>query len=166
FIYNGTKLTVTEGTPNQDHLSSYFGYMLVLPTGQVLFNDRVGGLWLYNSDGAPKARSAPVIRTVPTTLARGQTYELRGRQLSGLTQGAAYGDDYESATNYPLVRIVNDATGHVFYARTFDFTDTSVQPGAPGATQFVVPVGAETGASTLYVVASGLASGGRSVTVQ
>ena len=166
FIYNGTKLTVTEGTPNQDHLSSYFGYMLVLPTGQVLFNDRVGGLWLYNSDGVPKARFAPVIRTVPTTLARGQTYELRGRQLSGLTQGAAYGDDYESATNYPLVRIVNDATGHVFYARTFDFTDTSVQPGAPGATQFVVPVGAETGASTLYVVASGLASGGRSVTVE
>jgi hypothetical protein len=140
--------------------------MLVLPTGQVLFNDRVGGLWLYNSGGRAVAGSALIIRQVPTTLVRGQTYKLNGRQLSGLTQGAAYGDDYQSATNYPLVRIVNNATGHVFYARSFGFTSTSIQPRTLSSTKFVLPAGAETGAATLYVVANGVASRGESGTVQ
>jgi hypothetical protein len=36
----------------------------------------------------------------------------------GLSQAAAFGDEYQTATNYPLVRITNPATGHVFYAKT------------------------------------------------
>jgi hypothetical protein len=31
-----------------------------------------------------------------------------------------YGDDSQAAANYPLVRITNDRTGHVFYSRTHD----------------------------------------------
>ena len=135
FLFDGTNLTSTGGTPNQDNLSSYYGFMLMLPSGQVLFNDRVGGLWLYNATGKKVAGSAPVISKVSKTLVRGQTYQLNGKQLSGLTQGAAYGDDYQSATNFPLVRIVNIATSHVFYAHTFGFTNTSAQPQASGSTK-------------------------------
>jgi hypothetical protein len=35
---------------------------------------------------------------------------------------AAYGDDPQAAANYPLVRITNNRTGHVFYSRTHDHT--------------------------------------------
>jgi hypothetical protein len=31
-----------------------------------------------------------------------------------------YGDDPQAAANYPLVRITNNRTGHVFYSRTHD----------------------------------------------
>jgi hypothetical protein len=51
-----------------------------------------------------------------------------GKQLNGLTKGAAYGDDEQSSTNFPLVRITHNATGHVFYAWTSDFSTRSVAP--------------------------------------
>jgi hypothetical protein len=82
-----------------------------------------------------------------------------------VSQGAYYGNDYQSATNYPLVRIVNAATGHVFYARTFLPSGMSVTPGAAGSTNFTVPVGIEPGAATLFAVANGIASAPVSVSV-
>jgi hypothetical protein len=166
FLFDGVNLTPTEDTPNAQYLSSFYGFMVMLPTGEVLFNDRVGFLWTYHSDGKPYPKSAPIIKDVPATLLRGVRYTLSGRQLSGLTQGAAYGDDYQSATNYPLVRIQNLASGHVFYGRTSGFTSTAVAPKAPGSTKFVLPNSAETGPSWLFVVANGLASKGAAVTVQ
>ncbi|MGK4422351.1 hypothetical protein ACSLVQ_29295, partial [Klebsiella pneumoniae] len=84
------------------------------------------GLWLYTSTGRPYPKAAPTRLHVPTSLTAGQTYAFSGVQLSGLTQGAAYGDDYQSATNYPLVRIVNQATGHVVYARTSGFSSYAI----------------------------------------
>jgi hypothetical protein len=35
---------------------------------------------------------------------------------------AAYSDDPQAAANYPLVRITNNRTGHVFYSQTHDHT--------------------------------------------
>jgi hypothetical protein len=166
FLFDGVNLTATEDTPDAANLSSFFGFMLMLPTGQVLFNDRAGGFWVYNSGAKKFPKSAPIITSVPVTITRGTQYTLRGRQLSGLTQGAAYGDDYQSATNYPLVRVTNAATGHVFYARTVDFTRTAVAPLVRGSTEFTFPDSAETGASMLSVVANGVSSKAVSVTIQ
>jgi hypothetical protein len=89
----------------------------------------------------------------------GQTYTLSGTQLNGLSQANAYGDDIQSATNFPLVRIVNEATQHVFYARTHDHTSMGVATGdLPVSTRFDVPAGVERGRSLLYVVANGIPS--------
>ena len=42
---------------------------------------------------------------------------------SNLSSGlAAYGDDPQAAANYPLVRITNNRTGHVFYSRPHHHT--------------------------------------------
>ena len=49
-----------------------------------------------------------------------------GMQLNGLTQGAAYGDDFQDATNYPSVRIVNTVTGHVFNCKTHNHSGMGV----------------------------------------
>jgi hypothetical protein len=97
---------------------------------------------------------------------RGSTYAISGTQFNGLSQAAAYGDEEETATNYPLVRITNQATGHVFYARTHDHSTMAVATGsALVSTNFDVPASMETGASSLEVVANGITSASVSVTV-
>ena len=67
--------------------------------------------------------------SAPATLAAGGSYNLSGKQLNGLTEGAAYGDDYQDATNYPLVRITSTVTGAVSYACTSGMTKMSVARG-------------------------------------
>jgi hypothetical protein len=82
-----------------------------------------------------------------------------------VSQAAAYAEGYQSATNYPLVRIVNAKTKHVFYARTFDRNGMPVTPNEESWTHFTVPAGIEAGAATLFAVANGIASNPISVTV-
>ena len=85
---------------------------------------------------------------------------------STFSQGAAYGDDAQSATNHPLVRITNLATGHVFYSRTPDHSSMAVAYGGLVSTHFDVPFSQEKGASTLVVVANGIPSAPVAVTVK
>jgi len=90
---------------------------------------------------------------------------VRGRVLS-IVAGPSPPDAL-SATNYPLVRITNTATHHVFYARTHDHSTMAVATGAANvSTMFDVPDAAETGASTIEVVANGIASKPKPVTIQ
>jgi hypothetical protein len=136
--------------------------LFVLPTGQVI----VAGSQVYTSSGKPSASWAPTITTYPHTVARGSTYKISGTQFNGLSQAAAYGDENETATNYPLLRITNTASGHVFYAKTHDHSTMAVATGkAIVSTNFDVPSGMEVGASTLVVVANGIPSKAVSVTV-
>ena len=107
----------------------------------------------------------PKITSVPTTLTATDTYTVSGTQLNGLTQGANYGDDFQDATNYPLVRITNNASGDVVYARTAGMTTMSVAPNKASSANFTVPSGIETGPSTLRVVANGIASAAVAVDV-
>jgi hypothetical protein len=121
---------------------------------------------VYTAGGTPEASWRPSITSLSsTTLAAGRTYTLSGRQLAGLDQGAAYGDDVQDNTNFPLVRITNSATGVVTYARTFDWSSVSVAPGTHSSTSFTLPPGTPTGSSTLVVVANGIASAPSRVTI-
>jgi hypothetical protein len=86
--------------------------------------------------------------------------------FNGWSQAASFGDEFQTATNYPLVRITNNATGHVFYARTHDHSTMGIVTRAlPTFTHVDVPAGMETGASKLVVVANGIASNPISITV-
>jgi hypothetical protein len=167
FVYSMTKGTLNKITnpPNASNASSYYYYMLVLPNGQILSNDRVGDLDLYTAGGAAQASWAPTISSVPTVLAPGSNYNLTGKQLNGLTQGAAYGDDFQDATNYPLVRLTYQSTGQVLYAPTSGMTSMSVKAKEASSTNFMVPAGAPAGAADLVVVANGIASAPVAVTI-
>lgn len=136
--------------------------LMILPTGQVL----LGGSGVYNATGSPKASWAPTITDFPATVTRGSSYPISGTQFNGLSQANAYGDENETSTNYPLVRITNTSTGHVFYARTHDHSTMGVATGKTTvSTSFDVAAGTETGASTLVVVANGIPSKSVSITV-
>jgi hypothetical protein len=78
------------------------------------------------------------------------------------------------ATNWPLVRITNNATGHVCWGRTHDWAITTsaqfdVPPantGAGGNPDWpLIENPCETGASTLVVITNGLVSNSLQVTV-
>ncbi len=134
--------------------------MLVLPTGQILFTDFSNDVELYTSNGSPYPGTAPsaLFATAVTTLTRGVTITLFGFKFNGASQANAYGDDFQDATNYPLVRITNKSTGHVFYCRTHDHSTMAVGYQGPAYTHVDLPANLETGASTLEVVANGIAS--------
>lgn len=145
--------------------SSFYYNFLVLPNGQILSTDFSSVPEFYTPTGSANSSWAPVISTAPSTVDAGATYSISGTQLNGLSQGAYYGDDAQGATNYPIVRITNSATGHVFYARTVDASSSSIAPGSSVSANFTVPETIETGASTLVVVANGIPSEAVSITV-
>ena len=73
---------------------------------------------IYTAKGTYQKSWAPAITTAPSTITRGDTYKISGTQFNGLTHGAAYGDDAQMNSSYGLVRITNNASKHVIYART------------------------------------------------
>jgi hypothetical protein len=130
--------------------------MLCLPDGTVLF---IGGqnstsLYIYTPDGTPLAAGQPGIYSI-TENANG-SYHLTGTNLNGISEGAAYGDDEQMDSNYPLVRMTNSISGNVYYARTFNWNSTSVQTGARVVTaEFTLPQNLPAGSYSLVVVANG-----------
>ena len=160
---NSGQLYEFNGTTLKPALSGY-SPILILPTGQALvIGNSVG---VYNSTGTVQAAWRPVITTAPTSVTHGMTYSISGKQFNGLSQAAAFGDEDETATNYPLVRITNNGSKHVFYAKTHDHTSMGVATGnLIVTTNFDVPSGIETGLSTLVVVSNGIASVPVNVTV-
>jgi hypothetical protein len=170
FTFNGTTFTQAPPTQTSASLTSYQERFLLLPTGQVLSLVADGihiDAELFTSSGPPDPTWRPNITSVPSTLTRGTTVQISGTQFNGLTAGSDYGDDCTNATNYPIVRITNLGTRHVFYARTHDHSTMAIATGNTVVSTMVdVPTNAETGSSSIEVVANGIASRRQRVTVQ
>ena len=161
YEFDGSSFRMTLAAPAGAGNNGVPVFLLPLPSGEtlVLTPTLTVQARIYTATGAPQASWAPVITAVPSNLLRGQTYALTGVQLNGLSQAAAYGDELNTATNYPLVRLTNVASGHVYYARTHGHSSMGVATGMlPVTTNFDVPSTAETGATSLVVVANGIAS--------
>jgi Putative Ig domain len=129
--------------------------MLDLPDGSVLFIDGQGttSLYVYKPDGTPLAAGQPTISTI-TENADG-SYHLTGVGLNGITGGAAYGDDWQMDTSYPLVRMTNNTSGNVYYARTYQWSSTTIQNANPVTTEFSLPQNLPSGTYSLVVAANG-----------
>ena len=97
--------------------------MLTLPNGQVLFSDTDKQLWVWTSDGSAPNRLSPRIEGIKYN--GGGVFTMTGQQLNGQSAGSAYGDDVETDENYPIVTLT-DKDGHVFYARTTNWSITGV----------------------------------------
>jgi len=165
YEFDGANLTQVADSPNAASFTSYQGRFLLLPTGEVLLiaydQNATADLQLYSNGGSPQNAWRPVITSAPANVNGGNTYGISGKLFNGFSEGASYGDDAQMSTNYPLVRITNHATGHVFYARTHDHSRMGVEPVGSNeivTTQFDAPAGMESGASDLVVIANGIAS--------
>jgi hypothetical protein len=156
--------------PNSNPINSngvpYFGRMLMLPTGQVLYTHGTTTVELYTPDGQPDPVWRPTMVNCLTTLRRGRTHTLRGRQINGLSQCIYYGNDATQATNYPIVRLESTSSSRLVYCRTFDFSTMGLQTGTVVHTcRFTVPASTPTGSYRLVVIANGIRSKACRVTV-
>ena len=139
--------------------SGHGGLLVTLPNGEALISGAVVEVYAPDAIPAPDPAWAPTIIDAPARVAPGGRYAITGTQFNGLSQAQALGDELQAPTNYPLVRIVHRASGHVAYARTHDHSSMGVATGSlVVSTTFDVPSAIDRGPSDLYVVANGIAS--------
>ena len=136
--------------------------MLITAAGSVLLTHLgSNNIWFYHPSGTYEPSWQPHIcpGCYPAVGYVGSTYTVSGAQFNGLSQDSAFGDDAQSATNYPLVQITNDATGHKFFARTHNFSTMAVATGSLSVScEFDILPGTEPGDSTMVVIANGIPS--------
>ena len=149
-----------------DNIPSYLATMLDLPDGTVLYSHVEQGnlfyspfgsqLYAYTPDGVPVPSGKPTITGI--SLNNDGSYHLTGLGLNGISEGAAYGDDAQMNTDFPLVRLT-DGSGNIYYARTYNWSSTGVMTGnSPVSTEFILPAFLPAGPYSLSVVANGIAS--------
>lgn len=178
FEFDGAVFHRTNDPPNNDTYT-YRTRMLLLPNGDVLFcREDDSSFYAYHSDSAlPQDSFRPVVQDCPVSIAPGTTVQISGLQFNGLSQANGFGDDFANATNYPLVRIVSNQTGHVRYCRSHDptmsdghggtVTSMGVATGAAVVTTSVdIPSDIDSGDFMLFVVANGIPSQPYAVTVE
>jgi len=165
FEFDGKNLNPVPGPPNAPNETSFDGRMLVLPNGgHILHTDGTTDVEIYIPVGAANSAWAPTITSFPKTITLGKHYTIKGTQFNGLSQGAAYGDDAQMATNFPLVRL--SVLGFTFYLPTHNVSTMGVatRKTVVSAT-FDLPFDVLPGPATAVVVANGIASNSVAVTV-
>lgn len=161
FEYDPLANTITQApTPANNNAQLYWSRLMLLPTGEVMFSPSSTNVQLYQPDGAPTDAWRPTITSV-TAIGGGLNpvnYTLQGTQLNGLSQANIYGDDCYCSTNYPIVRLLNQGTGHVYFARSSGFSTMGVATGASAQSCTFNVAGIPDGTYNLTVVANGISS--------
>ena len=132
-------------------------WMLDLPDGKVLLSFGNDQLNVYEPGGTPLPAGKPTITSISAN--PDGSFHLVGTGLNGISEGSFEGDDGQMASDYPLVRLINNTSGAVYYARTYNWSSTGILTGTtPESTEFRVPTSLPPGAYSLVVVANGIAS--------
>jgi hypothetical protein len=145
------------GGMTEPNIPAYNICMLCLPDGKVLCSDGSRQLNVYTPAGSPIPAGKPSITSI--SWKSGIQLRLTGTKLNGISCGAAYGDDYQMDSNYPLISLTSG--GNVYYARTFNWSSTSVATGSQLiTTDFTLPssVYSTPGTYSLRVIVNGIAS--------
>ncbi|QEC68648.1 T9SS type A sorting domain-containing protein [Panacibacter ginsenosidivorans] len=140
----------------------YTTNLLVLPDGNILYCLQGSStFYVYTPGGTPVAAGKPTIKKLKKV---GSSVGITGTKFNGISEGACYGDDFQMATNFPIVRLSNST--NTYYARTFNWNSTGVMRGTKADTAFfTLPAGIAAGSYALSVIANGIASNPKSVTV-
>jgi hypothetical protein len=169
YEFDGTQyLTIPQ--PDGLNPSNTEGASLLITAAGTVLLTHLGypQMWFYIPKGKYDPSWQPQICSscYPANAYVGNTYTVSGTQFNGLSQGSSFGDDAQSATNYPLVLITNNATGHKFFARTQNHSTMAVATGnQPVSTEFTILPGTESGDSTMVVIANGIPSNTVGITI-
>ncbi len=141
--------------PNNPIASSpaYTTTLLDLPDGTVLCAKSDAQLYVYTPDGTPLAAGQPSINSV--TANGDGSYHVTGTLFNGISEGAAYGDDVQLSTDYPIAHVTN-SIGNLQYARTFNWSACNVMTGTNlVTTELTLPAGLLPGSYPLVISANG-----------
>ncbi len=167
FDYNPSTNTIGPVSPalpdaNLAAEGAYPMRMLMLPNGQVLFSDSSAQVWAYTGDGAAAPALKPVITGV--TYTGSGVFTLAGTKLNGQSAGAAYGDDAQMDSNYPIVRLTS-STGKVFYAKSTNWSSVNVGDTSPQTVNFTLNPAITPGTYSVIVSGAGIQSAPQFVTI-
>ena len=140
-------------------INAYQTAMLVLPNGNVLMCNDSGEILDYSPAVGTNPAWQPGITSIVNG-SGGNVFTLTGYRLNGTSEGAAYGDDAQMSTDYPIVELI-DQYGTLTYAKTFNWTTTTVSAAGdttPETVQFTLPPGDAVGAYRVAVCANGIIS--------
>ena len=150
-----TKILAPGGDDSLNQVSE-ISHLLNLPDGTILYSqDSSSTYYIYSPIGNSLSSGKPTINNI--TQLSCNSFSITGTLFNGISQGAAFGDDWQMATNYPIVRLVSGT--NVYYARTYNWNSTGVQTGnMPDTTDFSVPANVPSGIYSLAVIANGISS--------
>ena len=106
YEYNNTGYYLQPTPPSiASNYEPYYYNMIVLPTGQILQTTGWNRFTIYTPDDTTTYNEAwrPVITNCPTTVFPGGIYKISGILFNGMSQAGMFGNDFQGATNYPLL---------------------------------------------------------------
>ncbi len=147
------------GADSLKGVCSYQTQMLNLPDGTILVSisqhSISGQYYIYTPGSAPIPQGKPTIDNI--TDIHCNSYYVTGKLFNGISEGASYGDDWQMATNYPLVRLTNGT--NVYYAPTTNWNRIgAVQTDSLEDTAYFTLPSMPGGTYSVVVVANGFAS--------
>jgi len=156
-----------QGGDSIHNIACYQTQMLDLPDGNVLVSiSQTGGLtkqyYIYTPGSGPIPQGKPVINNI---IPNGCfDYKITGKLFNGLSEGAAYGDDWQMSTNWPLVRLT-DGSGNVYYAKTSNWNRVgAVRTDSLEDTAYFALPSMPGGTYSVQVVVNGFASSPATIT--
>ena len=156
YLFNPTtnSFSLAPSAPNSGGVP-FVDRMLDLPNGQVLFTNNNSTLYVYSPGTTPLAIAQPSITSIVNNPDGSLT--LTGTGLNGLDAGAAYGDDAQMDSNYPLISLSLGSS--VYYARSYNWSSTSIDTGTLAETvNFTLPLGIAPGTYSVTTAANGVTS--------
>ncbi|MGA2255043.1 MAG: LamG-like jellyroll fold domain-containing protein [Thermoguttaceae bacterium] len=160
FIYNPSNANSHFSlAPNQPRVSGspFASQMLALPDGNALVRTPAGTYEFNPGDSASATALADRPTITSITRNASESLLLTGTELNGISAGAAYGDDAQMDSNYPLVQLTNGS--ETYFAATYNWSSTGVMLGSASETvDFTLPLGIPAGNYTVYAVANGIPS--------
>lgn len=142
------------------YIACFQTQMLDLPDGNVLLSiSQTGGVnnqyFIYTPGSSAIAAGKPTINNIiPQSCTY---YKITGKLFNGISEGAAYGDDWQMSTNYPLVRLTNGPD--IYYAKTTNWNRIgAVQTDSLEDTAYFTIPAIPVGTYSLSVVVNGFAS--------
>ncbi len=141
-------------------VASYQTQMLDLPDGTVLVSVSQSSSYsnsymIYTPGSGPIPQGKPTINAVVPKSCN--NFLITGKLFNGISEGAAYGDDWQMETNYPIVRLTNGT--NVYYATTSDWNRIgAVQTDSLEDSAYFSLPSLPGGTYSLVVVANGFAS--------
>ena len=135
--------------------ATYYTTMLDLPDGTVLFAEQGSkSYYQYTPSGSPLAAGKPTINKIIPSC---PSFMITGTLFNGISEGASYGDDWQMATNYPIVRFTSGT--NVYYAKTTNWNRIGVvmTDTLRDTASFTIPT-IPAGTYSVQVIANGIAS--------
>jgi hypothetical protein len=151
-----TQISTPDGTDTLAYTPCYETNMLDLPDGTILYATQYSKqYYIYTPSGTALTIGKPTIGSIQQLNC--DTFRMTGTLFNGISEGAGYGDDWQMASNYPIIRLTNG--NNVYYARSYNWNSTSVQSGnTPDSTFFTIPANLPDATYSLAVTANGISS--------